>query len=370
MSQRTCRQFPWLLLSVAGDMLKQVNHLKKEPMPKPLKFGVVGAGHLGRMHLLRLKEIPEVVLSGFYDINPARSREVESELNISAFASFNELLKSVDALSIVSPTTTHFHYAKEAIRAGRHVFVEKPMTETLEEARELIRLKNEQGVKVQVGHIERFNPAIVGLEPLQINPLFIESHRLSNFNPRGTDVAVVLDLMIHDIDLILSFVKSPVKEVYASGVPVISPTEDIANCRIRFENGCVANVTASRISARKMRKMRFFEPNAYVSVDFLEGAAEVYYIPQGKMNIPEGSLAFSLGQIEKGAEKREIRYVRLEKADINPLRYELSLFCQAILNDTEPPVTAEDGLRALQIAALIQQKIEEHTRVVKQHWRI
>jgi len=335
-----------------------------------VKMGVVGVGHLGSRHVEQLLQVPEAELVGFYDINEDRAREIAAEFEVTVFSNFVELLEAVDALSIVTPTTTHFQYALQALTAGKHVFVEKPMTDTLPEADELIQLSRKKNLKLQVGHIERFNPAIVALEPLQINPLFIESHRLSNFNPRGTDVAVVLDLMIHDIDLILSFVKSPVKEVHASGVAVISATPDIANCRILFENGAIANVTASRISARKMRKMRFFEPNAYISVDFLEGASEIYYLPQEKLGIPEGGLAMSLGEIEKGKEKREIRYTRLEKADINPLRYELQLFCRAILNDSEPPITGEDGRRALQVAELILQKIEEHTQLVKQHWRI
>jgi predicted dehydrogenase len=335
-----------------------------------LKIGVVGVGHLGRLHAMQLKQVPEAEFVGIYDLDANRAAEVGQEFGIPVFDDFPGLLEAADAISIVTPTSTHFEYAEKALRANRHTFIEKPMTETLEQADELIRLSRERKLKIQIGHIERFNPAIIALEPLQINPLFIEAHRMANFNPRGTDVAVVLDLMIHDIDLILSFVKSPVKELHASGASIISPTEDIANCRLEFENGCVANVTASRISARKMRKMRFFQPNAYVSVDFLEGLSEVYYLDRGEYQFNEKNLAFSLGQIEHGTEKKEIRYTRLEKADINPLRYELQLFCRSVLEDTPPPVTAEDGRRALNIAKRILSSIEGHTQLVKKHWKI
>ena len=335
-----------------------------------VKIGVVGVGHLGRLHAMQLKQVPEAELLGIYDADPQRAAAVGTEFSIPVFGEFAPLLEQVEALSIVTPTVTHYDFGRAALEAGKHVFIEKPLTATLEQADELIRLGREQQRKIQIGHIERFNPAIMALEPLEINPLFIEAHRMANFNPRGTDVAVVLDLMIHDIDLILSFVKSPVKTLDASGMSVISPTEDIANCRITFENGCVANVTASRISARKMRKMRFFQRNAYISVDFLEGISEIYYTGQPDFQPAPGSLAFSLGQIESGLDKREIRYTRIDKADINPLRYELQRFCRAILEDTVPPVTAEEGRRALLIAQHILKSIDEHTQLVKKHWQI
>ncbi len=335
-----------------------------------VKIGILGVGHLGRLHAMQLKQVAEAECVGIYDVNTNRLTEIGQEFNIPVFEDFSQLLAAVDALSIVTPTTFHFEYAKQALQAGRHIFIEKPMTETLEQADELIALNREKNLKIQIGHIERFNPAIMALEPLKINPLFVEAHRMANFNPRGTDVAVVMDLMIHDIDLILSFVKSPVKEVHASGVSIISPTEDIANCRLLFENGCVANVTASRISVRKMRKMRFFQPNAYISVDFLEGLSEVYYIDNDDFQPSKENLAFSLGQIEQGANSKDIRYTRLEKADINPLRFELQQFCNAILEDKSPPVTAEDGRRALRIAKLILKSIDEHTEIAKKYWRL
>ncbi|RMI03757.1 MAG: gfo/Idh/MocA family oxidoreductase [Calditrichaeota bacterium] len=328
-------------------------------------IGVVGVGHLGRLHALRLKEIDIAELVGVYDLDGDRARTVAREADTRAFPTFDALLDSVEALSIVTPTSTHYEYARAALLAGKHLFIEKPMTATLEQADELNRLAAEKGRKLQVGHIERFNPAIMALEHLHIHPLFIEAHRMANFNPRGTDVAVVMDLMIHDIDLILSFVKSPVKEVHASGASVISASEDIANCRLLFENGCVANVTASRISARPMRKMRFFQPDAYISVDFLAGESEIYYIDQGNFRFDRPIPATFLGQLDKGQERKNIFYARIQKADINPLQYELTLFCRAILEDTSPPVTGEDGRRALRIARIILQRIEEHLQMVQ-----
>lgn len=339
-------------------------------MSEKVRIGVAGVGHLGRLHVMQLQEVPEAEIVGIFDNQSDRLKEIAGEFSVTAYAEFDKLLEDCDAVSIVTPTLFHFQYAQQALKSGRHVFIEKPMTETIKQAEELNLLAVQNNLKIQIGHIERFNPAIMALEPLDINPLFIEAHRMANFNPRGTDVAVVLDLMIHDIDLILSFVKSPVKGLHASGMSVISPTEDIANCRIVFENGCVANVTASRISATKMRKMRFFEPNAYISVDFTKGASEIFYLKGGKMAFGDKTPAFSLGQIEQGQEKREILYTRVDKADINPLRHELQLFCLAILNDEQPKVSGEDGRRALQVARQILDSIDSHTELVRKHWQI
>ena len=333
-----------------------------------VKIGLIGVGHLGELHARQLRHVEEAEFVGLHDINLRRAQQVADEVNTTVFHDFDSLLNHVDAVNIVTPTTTHFQFAKQALLSGRHVFIEKPMTETVDEADELLEIAAQKNVKIQIGHIERFNPAILAVESMSINPLFIEAHRMANFNPRGTDVAVVLDLMIHDIDLILSFVKSPIAEVDASGVSIISPTEDIANCRLQFENGCVANVTASRISTRKMRKMRFFQPNAYISIDFLEGIAEIYYLNGENMGLDKAGLAFSLGQINAGARTREIRYARLEKADINPLCYELQQFCKAILTDTQPAVSGEDGRRALAVARRILESIEAHTKIVQKHW--
>ena len=335
-----------------------------------VKIGVIGVGHLGRWHVQQLKMIDRADLVGIFDSNPERSRQIAGEFSTREFAEVNQLLVHCDAVSIVTPTTTHFEYAKMALERGKHVFVEKPVTERIEQGETLLALEKESGLKFQVGHIERFNPAILALENTVVNPLFIESHRLANFNPRGTDVAVVLDLMIHDIDLILSFIDSPVKSIHASGVPIISATEDIANCRLEFENGCTANVTASRISTRKMRKMRFFQPNAYISVDFLDGSSDVYYLADPRDQNPGDNLAFSLGQIGDGASKKEIRYVRFEKKDINPLNYELSLFVRSILEDQPTAVTLKEAVRDLVVAEAILKNIEEHALLVKTNWRI
>ncbi|MBN2366176.1 MAG: gfo/Idh/MocA family oxidoreductase [Calditrichaeota bacterium] len=333
-----------------------------------IKIGVIGVGHLGRWHVQQLKLIPGAELVGFFDSDPLKSTAVQKEFNIKSFSHHAELLEQIDAVSIVTPTTTHFDYAQEAVRAGKHVFIEKPVTETVEQGQKLVEAAEASGVKIQVGHIERFNPAILALEDITLNPLFIESHRMANFNPRGTDVAVVLDLMIHDIDLILSFVRSPVQSIDASGVSILSLKEDIANCRINFENGAVANVTASRISARKMRKMRFFQPNAYISVDFLEGTSEVYELVDPSSAPSAKNLAISFGTIGQGSNSREIRYTRYDKKDINPLHYELSLFINAIRENTRPPVDGEQGVRALKVAKQILEKIEEHAETVKKHW--
>lgn len=333
-----------------------------------VRVGVVGVGHLGRWHVQQFKNIPQAQLVGFFDSDQQRVRTIQEEFNIPAFKDFSQLLKECQALSIVTPTTTHFQYAERALQAKKHVFIEKPITETVEQGEKLVELANQHQLKLQVGHIERFNPAILALENREINPLFIESHRLSTFNPRGTDVAVVLDLMIHDIDLILSFIPSPVKTIDASGVSIISSSEDIANCRINFENGAVANVTASRISNRKMRKMRFFQPNAYISVDFLEGISEVYELVSPHSPIPEGNIPISFGKLGEGEKAREIRYTRFEKKDINPLQYELTLFIHSILNDTPPAVDGQQGVRALRVANAILQNIAEHAQIVQTHW--
>ncbi len=337
---------------------------------KKLNIGVVGVGHLGKWHAQQLQAIPAANLTGVFDIDSRRAEEVAAEFHTRAFSSFESLLEKVDALSIVTPTTTHYDFARQALKNGKHIFLEKPITESVEQGEELVDMAQKEHLKIQVGHIERFNPAILALENILINPLFIESHRLSNFNPRGTDVAVVLDLMIHDIDLILSFVHSPVKEIHASGVGIISPTEDIANCRLEFENGCVANVTASRISTRKMRKMRFFQPNSYISVDFLEGASEIYHLSDKNEAISTEGIAISIGQIEKDNQSKEIRYSRLEKKDINPLNYELSLFVNSVLEDKPVAVSGEQGVRALRVARSILKKINEHSQSVKEHWRL
>ncbi len=326
-------------------------------MTDQLVLGVIGIGHLGALHVKMLAEIPSVKFAGVFDTNMHRAREIATEFKSVAFASLEDLLVSVDALTIATTTSTHCDVARKALLAGKHVFIEKPITETTDEADELIRIAKEKRLVIQVGHIERFNAAILAVEKYNINPMFIESHRLAQFNPRGTDVAVVLDLMIHDIDIILSFVKSPVVKVEANGVAVVSDSVDIANARLQFENGCVANVTASRISQKKMRKMRMFQKDAYIAIDFSEKSAEVFRLVGEDEPPQKGTMM--LGQIESGKVKRSITYETPKVEDVNALKYELELFAKSIRTNTPPPVTGEDGKRALEVAHLVMQKIEQ-----------
>src|SRR5699024_6513778 len=240
-----------------------------------LKAGVIGAGHLGKIHIRLLIASDQYEFIGFHDSNPNRAKEIKKEFGCKSFDTVEELSAECDMVDVVTPTIYHYENAKKVLESGKHLFIEKPISHTVEEARKLITLAEEYDVKGQVGHVEHFNPAFTAAYPKIKNPMFIESHRLAEFNPRGTDVSVVLDLMIHDIDAILSVVPSSVKQISASGVAVISETPDIANARIEFENGCVANLTASRISMKNMRKSRFFQKDAYISVDFLEKTCEV-----------------------------------------------------------------------------------------------
>ncbi|MFO8146849.1 MAG: Gfo/Idh/MocA family protein [Bacteroidota bacterium] len=311
-----------------------------------LKAGVFGAGHLGKIHLKLLKESSKYKLVGFYDDNKETSAAIEKEFGYKSFNSAEELIDAVDVIDIVTPTFAHFEVAKKTIIAGKHVFIEKPITSTFQEASELIELAKKHKVKGQVGHVERFNPAFRAVADKIENPMFIETHRLAEFNPRGTDVPVVLDLMIHDIDVILSLVKSEVKNINASGVSVISDTPDIANARIEFENGCVANLTASRISLKNMRKSRFFQKDAYISVDFLERKCEVVKMK----NAPEKPDDFAM--ILQNAEgiKKQIYFENPKVEEHNAILDELETFADAILNNTTPIVSLEEGAAALKVA--------------------
>jgi len=320
-----------------------------------LRVGVIGAGHLGRLHAKMLADLPGVKLVGIYDTDGDKARAVAGECGTVACASLESLLDGVDAVTVATTTTAHFAVAREALARRVHVFLEKPITESVDEAEQLCRIAREQNAVVQVGHIERFNPAILALEGFPLHPLFVESHRLAQFKPRGTDVAVVLDLMIHDIDLILAFVKSPVRQIDANGVAVVSDTVDIANARLQFENGCVANVTASRISQRAMRKMRLFQPNAYISLDFAEGMAEVFRLLPEDASDARGAMV--LGEMGLGRNRKKIVYEQPEPREVNALRHELQLFADAVKNGTPPAVTAEDAKRALEVATSIMQKI-------------
>ena len=311
-----------------------------------LKIGVLGAGHLGKIHLRLLNQSEKYELVGFYDPFAENANKVAQEFGYTKFDSIDELIQAVDVIDIVTPTLSHFDCAKKAIEAGKHVFLEKPITTTVAEAEAIIELAQQHNVLGQVGHVERFNPAFVAVRSKIENPMFIETHRLAEFNPRGTDVPVVLDLMIHDLDAILSVVHSPVKHVSASGVSVLSESPDIANARIEFENGCVANVTASRISMKNMRKSRFFQRDAYISVDYLEKTCEVVKMKDA----PEIPGDFDL--ILQNAEglKKQIYYDNPKVLPNNAILDELETFHDAIANNTRPIVTLEDGTKALRLA--------------------
>ncbi len=311
-----------------------------------LKVGVLGAGHLGKIHLRLLNQSDKYELVGFFDPNSDNAAKVAAEFGYRRFDTITDLIAAVDVVDIVTPTLSHFDCAQEAIQAGKHIFIEKPIANTVEEAEEIIALAEKHGVKGQVGHVERFNPAFSATKANIHNPMFIETHRLAEFNPRGTDVPVVLDLMIHDIDVILSVVKSPVKAINASGVSVISDTPDIANARIEFENGCVANLTASRISLKNMRKSRFFQKDAYISVDFLDKVCEVVKMKDA----PETPGDFDM--ILQNAEgiKKQIYFENPDVAANNAILDELETFADAINNNTQPVVTLQDATEALRVA--------------------
>jgi predicted dehydrogenase len=321
-----------------------------------LKIGVLGAGHLGKIHIrliLELKE--EFELVGFYDPSDKIADEVIEKFNIRRFENVQELLDHVDCVDIVTPTLAHFDMASQALRKSKHVFIEKPVTETVEEARALMGLAREANVKVQVGHVERFNPAFQAALPYFNKPMFIETHRLAQFNPRGTDVPVVLDLMIHDLDIILSVVKSGIKRISASGVAVVSDTPDITNARIEFDNGCVANLTASRISMKNMRKSRFFQKDAYIGVDFLTKELEVVRMEdvQGEPNPLD--IIFDMGE---GKPVKKIFFDKPDIGEINAIKEELRTFYESIVNDTTPLVSLEDGFLALDVAQKILDKLK------------
>tara|TARA_R110002049_G_scaffold762_9_gene5094 strand:- start:9494 stop:10462 length:969 start_codon:yes stop_codon:yes gene_type:complete len=311
-----------------------------------LNVGVLGAGHLGKIHLRLLNESPKYNLVGFYDPDVINGKKVEAEFGYTFYENINKLIDAVDVIDIVTPTLSHFDCAKKAMEKGKHVFIEKPITNTIEEADELLQLEKKYQVKGQVGHVERFNPAFMAVKENIKSPMFIETHRLAEFNPRGTDVPVVLDLMIHDIDAILSVVESEVKQINASGVSVISNSPDIANARIEFENGCVANLTASRISLKNMRKSRFFQKDAYISVDFLEKKVEVVKMKDA----PEKPGDFDMILQNAEGVKKQIYFENPDIASNNAILDELETFADAINNNTVPVVTLEQGTRALRVA--------------------
>ena len=311
-----------------------------------LKVGVLGAGHLGKIHLKLLDQSSKYDLIGFYDPDNANGQRVEKEFDYKYFEQLDDLIDSVDVVDIVTPTLSHYNCAIKAISKGKHIFIEKPITNTLEEAEHIRLLVSENNLRGQVGHVERFNPAFKAIRSEIKNPMFIECHRLAEFNPRGTDVPVVLDLMIHDIDIILSVVQSPVLSIQANGVSVISETPDIANARIEFENGCIANLTASRISLKNMRKSRFFQKDAYISVDFLEKKTEVVKMK----NAPKNPGDFDMILQNAEGQKKQIYFENPNIVPNNAILDELETFAEAIKNNTKPIVTLRDGANALKVA--------------------
>lgn len=316
-----------------------------------LKIAVFGAGHLGKFHLNNWLEIEDVTLVGFYDPDDKNAAIVEEKYKLKRFTNAEELLDQADAVDIIAPTIYHHELCELALRKGKHVFVEKPLANTMEEARMLVKLAKESNLKFQVGHVERFNPAFLSLKDYSLQPMFIEVHRLAQFNPRGTDVSVILDLMIHDIDIILNLVKSNVSYISANGVAVMSDTPDIANVRIEFDNGCVANLTSSRISMKKMRKMRIFQKDAYIGIDFLDKKTEVI-----RLNAEGDKNVFSF-DIETNNGKKTIAIANPIIEDGNAIKMELEAFKNAILNNTETPVTVQDGFAAMEVAHQILEKI-------------
>ncbi len=323
-----------------------------------IRVGVAGTGHLGNLHTKMFAQIPTVELVGVYDVDKEKAVRIAAEHGTEVFSDYEQLLAQIQAVSIATTTVSHYDVARLALEKGVHAFIEKPITETIDQAKALVDLADARKLALQVGHIERFNPAILALEQYKLRPLFIESHRLAQFNPRGSDVAVVLDLMIHDIDLILSLVRSPVTRIDANGVAVVSGSEDIANARLQFENGCVANVTASRISQNKMRKMRLFQNDAYISIDFSQGLSEVFRLVDE--DDPRAKPTMMLGKIDQGERKRVIVYEQPEVKEVNALKYELELFVKSIVEGTQPPVSGRDGLQALEVAQEIMRSISQN----------
>ncbi len=316
-----------------------------------LKIGIFGVGHLGKFHLNNWKEIKQATLVGFFDPDDATAKEVEEKYQLKRFISVNELLEKCDAADIIAPTNFHFDLCEAAIKKGKHVFVEKPMADTLAQGKQIVQMVNEAGVKFQVGHVERFNPAFLSLKNMVLNPMFIEVHRLAQFNPRGTEVSVILDLMIHDIDIILKIVNSGVKNISASGVAVMTDTPDIANVRIEFTNGCVANLTSSRISMKKMRKMRLFQKDAYIGIDFLEKKTEII-----KLKSDEDKDAFTF-DIDTPAGNKTLVIINPETHEVNAIKEELLSFVKAITENKTTVVNEIDGLLAMEVAHSILDKI-------------
>jgi len=324
-----------------------------------LKIGVFGAGHLGKIHIQQWQEIEIVELIGFYDPDDIQAAITISQYQVPRYTDIDSLINAVDAVDIVATTSSHYEIAKKCLLNGKHVFIEKPLSNTLQEGKELVKLVNEANVKCQVGHVERYNPAFLALGEQIIQPMFVEAHRLAQFTPRGADVSVILDLMIHDIDIVLCLVKSPVKRISASGVSVLSETADIANARIEFDNGCVANLTSSRISLKKMRKVRLFQRDAYIGIDFLDKKTEIIRMKEPGMQ--NGMMDFP---IEIGNGEKKIISVQLpEITPTNAIKTELTEFAMAIIDDNPVRVSVYDGYQAMDVAHQILKKMSLHNEL-------
>ncbi len=324
-----------------------------------LKIGVFGAGHLGKIHMQQWKEVSGVELTGFFDPDDEQAAVAIEKYQVPRFLDEQQLIDAVDAVDIVAPTINHFNIARKCLLCGKHLFIEKPLAKTLEQGNELVKMVKEANVKCQVGHVERYNPAFLALGDIALQPMFIEAHRLAQFNPRGTDVSVILDLMIHDIDIVLCLVKSPVRRISASGVSVLSETADIANARIEFDNGCVANLTSSRISLKNMRKMRLFQRDAYIGIDFLDKKTEIIKLKEDGQQA--GLMDFPL---EIGNGERKIISVQMpEITPLNAIRTELEEFANAIRFDRPVRVSVYDGYQAMDVAHQILKKMSLHNEL-------
>ncbi|MEN9684415.1 MAG: hypothetical protein RLZZ28_201 [Bacteroidota bacterium] len=323
-----------------------------------LKVGVFGVGHLGKFHLNNWKEMEGIKIVGFFDPNNENAKTVSEQYGLKRFMDEDKLMDACDIIDVITPTDHHFSICMQAIRKGKHVFVEKPLTHTIQEGRDIVSMVREANIKMQVGHVERFNPAYLAIKDMPLNPMFIEVHRLAQFNPRGTEVSVILDLMIHDIDIILSLVKSDVKNISASGVAVMTETPDIANVRIEFNNGCVANLTSSRISMKKMRKMRLFQKDAYLGIDFLEKKTEIIKLKQ-----PSDTNVFSF-DIETQHGKKTIAIATPTIEPRNAIKLELEAFVDAIINNKPTIVSEIDGFLAMEVAHQILDKINNTSILV------
>jgi predicted dehydrogenase len=339
----------------------QILTLRKYIIMSPLRIGVVGAGRLGTHHARCLQAVSDAELIGIHDVDRSRAQSLANETASHAFSEYDKLLDKVDAVVIAADTKHHYHLGMEAARQGKHLFIEKPIAATVEQGHQLIEAARARRLKLQIGHVERYNRAYRSLSGFSVLPRFIETHRLSQFNPRGTDVAVILDLMIHDLDLILHLVNADIDTIDASGVAIVSDTIDIANARLSFNNGCVANVTASRISQRKMRKMRIFSPDSYVSMDFVTGKTDIFRLADtSETQSKPGILA--LGEIEKGQRKLNILFDSPQAEDANAIEMELMDFVHAVIHNTPEKIPGEDGLKALDLAVKITTVINEQSK--------